>query len=69
MAANKISTFNIPNDGEAIDIPDYIPYDMEGEYVDPTKVVTKETQKRIDRIKARKIGIGVSDIFKEAKTA
>ena len=37
---------------------------QEGEFISPDKVVTKETQRKIDRIKAKKIGATVSDIFK-----
>ena len=77
MAANpnKISTFNVPNDGkvEDSDWRDDIDVDFaiyggnerqEGEYINPDKVVTKETQRKIDRIKAKKIGATVSEVLK-----
>ena len=77
MAANpnKISTFNLPDDGKVVNSEwkDDIDVDFaiyggnekkEGEYINPKKVVTKETQRKIDRIKARKIGATVGDIFK-----
>ncbi len=78
MAANpnKISTFNVPNSGkvEDSDWTDDIDVDFaiyggnekqEGEYINPDKVVTKETQRKIDRIKAKKIGVSVMSILTE----
>ena len=78
MAANpnQISTFNIPNGGkvEDSDWQDDIDTEFaiyggsekqEGEYINPDKVVTKETQRKIDRIKAKKIGVNVMSILTE----
>ena len=78
MAANpnKISTFNVPNSGkvEDSDWTDDIDVDFalyggtekqEGEYINPDKVVTKETQRKNDRIKAKKIGVSVMSILTE----
>lgn len=78
MAANpnKISTFNVPNSGkvEDSDWTDDIDVDFaiyggnekqEGEYINPDKVVTKETQRKIDRIKAKKIGVNIMNILTE----
>ena len=49
---------------------DPIPFELygknnkeEGEFISPDKVVTKETQRKIDRIKAKKIGATVSEVF------
>ena len=82
MAANsnKISTFNVPNDGKVedsdwkndIDVV-YAIYGgnekQEGEYINPDNVVTKEIQRKIDRIKAKKIGITTMEIFKDKVAA
>ena len=72
MAANpnQISTFNIPNDGKVEDIEtEFAIYGgsekKEGEYINPDKVVTKETQRKIDRIKAKKIGANIMSILTE----
>lgn len=76
MAANpnKISIFNVPDDGKVIDSAwqddidvDYAIYGgnekKEGEYINPDKVVTKETQRKIDRIKSKKIGVTALEVF------
>lgn len=80
MAANpnnpKISTFNVPNNGkvEDSDWTDDIDVDFaiyggnekkEGEYINPDKVITKETREKINRIKAKKIGVTTLEIFKD----
>ncbi|MBR3270086.1 hypothetical protein IKG07_02460 [Candidatus Saccharibacteria bacterium] len=82
MAANpnKISTFNIPDDGKVQDSDWKDDIDVEfaiyggsekkeGEYINPDKVVTKETQRKIDRIKAKKIGITTLEIIKDQVAA
>ncbi|MBQ3280463.1 hypothetical protein IJG92_02300 [Candidatus Saccharibacteria bacterium] len=82
MAANpnKISTFNVPNSGkvEDSDWKDDIDVDFaiyggnekqEGEYVNPDKVITKETREKIDRIKAKKIGVTTLEILKDTVAA
>lgn len=82
MAANpnQISTFNIPDDGKVqdsdwkddIDV-DYAIYGgnekQEGEYINPDKVITKETREKINRIKARKIGITTMEVLKDTVAA
>ena len=78
MAANpnQISTFTVPEDGKVIDSDwkDDIDTEFaiyggnekkEGEYINPGKVVTKETQRKIDRIKAKKIGVNIMNILTE----
>lgn len=78
MAANpnKISTFKVPDDGKVIDSDwkddidtEFAIYGgnekQEGEYINPDKVVTKETQRKIDRIKAKKIGVNIMSIITE----
>ena len=78
MAANpnQISTFKVPDDGKVIDSDwkDDIDTEFaiyggnekkEGEYINPGKVVTKETQRKIDRIKAKKIGVNIMNILTE----
>ncbi|MBO7657184.1 hypothetical protein J6S55_00850 [Candidatus Saccharibacteria bacterium] len=82
MAANpnKISTFNLPDDGKVIDSDWKDDIDTsfaiyggsekkEGEYVNPDKVITKETRAKIDRIKAKKIGITTMEVLKDAVAA
>ncbi|MDO5480304.1 MAG: hypothetical protein Q4F58_01340 [Candidatus Saccharibacteria bacterium] len=78
MAANpnQISTFKVPDDGKVIDSDwkddidtEFAIYGgnekQEGEYINPGKVVTKETQRKIDRIKAKKIGVNIMNILTE----
>ena len=77
MAANKeISTFKVPDDGKVIDSDwkddidtEFAIYGgnekQEGEYINPDKAVTKETQRKIDRIKAKKIGVNIMNILTE----
>lgn len=82
MAANpnKISTFKVPDDGKVIDSDWKDDIDVnfaiyggnekkEGEYINPDKVVTKETQRKIDRIKAKKIGVTTLEILKDTVAA
>ena len=82
MAANpnQISTFKVPDDGKVIDSDwkDDIDVDFaiyggnekqEGEYINPDKVITKETQRKIDRIKAKKIGVTTLEILKDTVAA
>ena len=67
------SEWSIPNNGKVVDSDwkddiatddDFELYDKEKEYVSPDKVVTKNEQKRIDRIKNKKIGATISEILK-----
>lgn len=66
------SAYNIPGNGKVIDsdwrddVPkedDFELYDKEKEYISPDKVVTKDAQKKIDRIKAKKIAVKVGQVI------
>lgn len=82
MAANpnQISTFNVPGNGKVVDSDwkddintQFAIYGgnekQEGEYINPDKVITKETQRKIDRIKAKKIGVTTLEILKDTVAA
>lgn len=66
------SAYSIPNNGKVVDsdwtddVPkedDFELYDKEKEYISPDKVVSKNEQEKIDRIKNKKIGATVADIL------
>lgn len=78
--AEKLKTFNIPDDGKVVDSAwrddidvayaekdNIIPFEVYGKnekqeretYVDPNKVIPKDAQRKIDQIKAKKIGIKI----------
>ena len=67
------STWNIPGEGKVIDSPweddidvEYATYGSEKEekeYISPNKVITKDAQKKIDRIKAKKIAVKVGQVL------
>ena len=86
MAANpnKISTFNVPDDGKVVDSAwrddidvayakedNIIPFEVYGKndkaeretFIDPDKVVSKDAQRKIDRIKAKKIGLKIKNVL------
>ena len=68
------SAWNIPNNGKVVDsdwkddidveFATYGNEKEEKEYISPDKVVTKNEQKRIDRIKNKKIGASVREILR-----
>lgn len=74
--AEKIggSAWNIPNNGKVVDsdwkddvdveFATYGSEKEEKEYISPDKVVTRNEQRRIDRIKNKKIGATISEILK-----
>ena len=67
------SAWSIPNNGKVVDsdwkddidveFATYGSEKEEKEYISPDKVMTKNEQKRIDRIKNKKIGASVADIL------
>lgn len=80
MAANpnKTQTLTIPTEVVDSDWRDDIDASFaiygnsekaERTYIDPNKVITKETQAKIDRIKAKKIGVSVMEVLKDTVAA
>ena len=66
------SAYNIPNNGKVVDsdwtddidkqFATYGNEKEEREYISPDKVVTRNEQKRIDRIKSKKIGLTIGEL-------
>lgn len=66
------STWNIPNNGKVVDsdwkddidkqFALYGSEKEEKEYISPDKVITKNEQRRIDRIKNKKIGLSIGEL-------